>query len=554
MNIHDTGDVATSLRVRQHSCHLSLKHLLVTGIVLASVGWSASLSWAAGPLSLQLGRKQLFLDNFAVEQITGLARTMHQPEKKGAIFKPIIELDGLWAETRSTPIWIPEEGVYKIIYVASPTGGPRGTGVLVSKDGLHWERPSLGLFAVKGSKDNNRISAEGMYYVVRDPDDPDPSRRYKGLVHTSGASGVAPYVSADMIHWKKLDVPPIPSSDEASLTYDREKKRFIAMVKGGNQYGRAFNISFSEDFVHWTQPRFCFGADAEDQRLALTIIRQRLGDPGLAKPFCVDPDPALGWKRPEAHRIPTWRTECYNIGVFPYEGVYIGIPMMFYPVGWAQPTRNNSDGFDLLTLVMSRDLVNWERLGERRAFIGPSRIDSGLADSYDRMQLTPPNCPVEIGDKLYFYYGGLKQRCEVYKYYTDGSERDPSTLTPEEKADLAAGMGSICLAVLRKDGFVSLDAGEKAGTVLTKPLKLTGDALLLNLDAGAGGSATVEILDEGGKAIPGFSGGSAVPVTGDGIRLPVKWAASGDIGSLAEKVVRLKIHLKNASLYAFWTE
>ena len=47
---------------------------------------------------------------------------------------------------------------------------------------------------------------------------------------------------------------------------------------------------------------------------------------------------------------------------------------------------------------------------------------------------------MEISEKLFFYYGGLKQRCRIYKYYTDGSKRDPSTLTPEEKADMEAGM------------------------------------------------------------------------------------------------------------------
>ena len=532
------------------------KHLVMIGIVFASVGWIVSLSQAAaaaaGPVPLQAGRKQLFLDDHVVDEIKDLARTMHQPDKKGPVFTPNIALDGPWPQTRSAPMWIPEEGVYKMLYVPEPAGGPSGTAVLVSKDGLHWERPSLGLFAVKGSKKNNRISALGLYHIIRDPDDPDPSRRYKGM--KLGRGGMTTYVSGDLTHWKKLKVPPIRSSDEASITYDRENKQFIVMVKGGNKYGRAFNIAISKDFKTWTKPRFCFGADAKDQPLALKIIRERLADPGLAKPFCIDPDPALGWKKPAKHRIPTWRAECYNIGVFPYEGVYIGIPMMFYPVGWAQPLRNNSDGFHLLKLVMSRDLVNWKRLGERRAFIGPSRIDSGLAGSYDRLQLTPPNRPVVIGEKLFFYYGGLKQRCEVYKYHTDGSKRDPKTLTPEEKADMAAGMSAICLAVLRMDGFVSLDADKKGGTILTKPLKLAGKQLLLNLAAGKDGSAKVEILDEAGKSMRGFSSRSAVAVTGDAIRLPVKWKSGGDISKLAGKVVRLKFRLKNASLYAFWTE
>ena len=108
--------------------------------------------------------------------------------------------------------------------------------------------------------------------------------------------------------------------------------------------------------------------------------------------------------------------------------------------------------------------------------------------------------------------------------------------------------------MLRKDGFVSLDAGKKSGTILTKPLKLAGKRLLLNLAAGKDGSARVAILNETGKSMPGFSSRSAVAVTGDAIRLPAKWKSGGDISKLVGKVVQLKFYLKNASLYAFWTE
>ena len=372
----------------------------IVGAVVLSISGVLCVSRAAGdePIAMQTGLKQLFLDDFVVQEMQGVRRTMHQPEKKGPVFRPYIALDGRYPQTRSAPVWIPEESVYKMFYC------PGGTGVLISKDGLHWERPSLGLFAVKGSKDNNRIASLSMYQVVRDPDDPDLSRRYKGMVHT--AAGLAPYVSGDLTDWKKLDVPPIPSSDEASLTYDREHKRFIAMVKTGNQYGRAFSIALSEDFNHWTNPRFCFGADAADQPLALKIIRQRVADPALAHPVFVDPDPALGG--PRRPGPPTWRAECYYITVFPYEGMYIGLPTMFYPTG-VDSNGTNCDGFDLIQLAVTRDLINWNRLGNRKPFIPPGRIDHGRVGVWDRMQMFATN-PVERGDELWIYYSALKWR------------------------------------------------------------------------------------------------------------------------------------------------
>lgn len=507
---------------------------------------------------MELGRKQLFLDDFVVESMEGLERTMHQPEKRGAILRPYFKDSGGMGgmiQTRSAPMWIPEEGVFKMVYKATfPNGSSYSsyTAIAISKDGVNWERPAL-----PGQKDNRIVvpSLPGMgdkfYSVIHDPDDPDSSRRYKGL---QGATGRVAVVSPDCIHWRILDTPKLPSSDESNLTYDRESKRFLALLKTGNKYGRAYSISTSDDFVHWSKPRFFFGADKEDQTLALKVIRERLADPGLARPMFMDPDPATGWQKPEYHHIPTWRAECYNIGVFPYEGVYIALPMIYYPCGLRQPERNNADGFHHIQLAMSRDLVHWERLGNRQPFIGPSRLDQGLVGVFDRLQLAPTNQPVEREDELWFYYLGAKWRVPIYDRYTDGSPREPETLSPEQLADYRDGWMAICLAVLRRDGFISLDAGAQGGAILTKPLKLCGDRLMLNLDASQGGSAEVDILDEQGRPIPGFSGEDALPATGNAVRTPATWRGRADLTELNGNVVRLRFRLKDAMLYAFWTE
>ena len=52
----------------------------------------------------------------------------------------------------------------------------------------------------------------------------------------------------------------------------------------------------------------------------------------------------------------------------------------------------------------------------------------------------------------------------------------------------------------------------------------------------------------------GFAGAQAAVVTGDGIRLPVRWANDQNLSPLAGKRVRLRIHLQEAKLYALWTE
>jgi hypothetical protein len=248
-----------------------------------------------------------------------------------------------------------------------------------------------------------------------------------------------------------------------------------------------------------------------------------------------------------------WRAECYNISLFPYEDVYIGILMIFYPTGQSLPSKRNADGFHLLQLGMTRDLKTWHRLGNREAFIGPSPLTNGLAGNYDRLQLQPTNQPIDMGDHLRFYYEGMKRRVQQHDIWTDGTPRDPSSLSPEERADwLEDTHTGIYVVDLRKDGFVSLDATGQ-GTLLTEPIRLEGLHLMVNADASRG-QIGVEILDEALHPIQGFEDSDVVPITEDGIALHAEWSGQGSISSLDGQRVRLRFSLTDSSIYAFWIE
>ena len=317
-----------------------------------------------------------------------------------------------------------------------------------------------------------------------------------------------------------------------------------------------YNLSVSKDFVNWSEPRFLFSTDDEDQRMALDVIRRRLADPGLAKPLMVDPDPATGWTQPPGkfRNRGTWNVQCYNIGVFPYEGVHLGWLMFFYPTGIRLPEKTNTDGFNEMQLAMTRDFKTWKRLGNRQPFIATSRLDEGLVGNYDRLQLNVTNQPVDRGDELWFYYTGMKRRVPQHDRYRNGAPRDPSTLSAEERADwIEDTLSAVYVSVLRRDGFISLDAEETGGFLLTKPLKMAGDRLFLNLQAPAG-EAHVEVLDETGRAVPGFGLDDSAAAGGDQVRVAASWKGRDGLSGLAGRTVRLKIHFRDASLYSFWTE
>jgi hypothetical protein len=532
-----------------------MKHL---PFVLLSALLTQSLS-AAEPIDIG-SRRQLFLDDFIVERIDGLTRTMHQPVKRGPVLKAEEPWEGVYIAVFSPPMWIPDEGVFKQVYECR-YGGYRGKSghkyvLAISKDGIHWEKPNLGLVEFEGSKENNLFRTPDnrrLVHVVFDPDDPDPKRRYKGLLTVPG--GRVPVVSSDCLHWQKLDAQ-LPSADAGTMAFDRDKRLFMAMLKRSNPdtVGRSYDVSFSEDFINWSKPRFMFGMDKDrDQKMALDVIRRRLANPALAKPLFIDPDPAIGWRRPEGKRhIPTWRAECYNFGVVPYEDLYLGLITVYYPTGQRLPERTNADGFNLIQLAMSRDLKEWKRLGDRQPFLEPSPLTKGLVGNYDRLQLGAYNGIIQHADEVRFYYGGLKRRVPQHSRWPDGSPREPATLSDFERADwLKDTHSAMCLAVLRQNGFISLTAGDKAGQIITKPLAATGDRLLLNVDVQNGGYAKVELLDTNNRPLEGFSLQDCVAVETDGIRQIALWKSNADIRSLSGKTIRLHFELKQADLYSF---
>ncbi len=476
--------------------------------------------------AVPVGQRQLFLDDYGIASISGLLRTMHPPAKKGAVIRPNLDRGETALQTRSAPAWDPEANVFKLWLITSSTFHS-GTTYVESEDGLHWRKPALGQQQVNGSSNNNFVTvdpqlewpANAMENVLRDADDPDPSRRYKALGHCYGRE---PLVSPDGIHWRRLEVPPIPSSDESNLSYDPYTHTFIATLKdagGGGRYGRSAWLSTSADFQRWTEPRLLFEADDLDQQLGRGNIEARLADP-TRQPLAYD-DPAR------------YSVQVYNMGLFRYEGLYIGLPTMYHETGQAP---DDHGGFHQVQLVCSRDLRHWERLGERRPFLDSSPLGAG---AYDLTCIIGPSWPVVRGEELCFYYTGLK-------YY--GGEVDERFTRPEFNVlPRDPDKGAICLAVLRRDGFISLDAGDRPGTLLTQPFRLTGKTLFVNVDA-AKGALRAEVLDAAGDVVA-----ASEPLEGERTRAQVEWR-QGDLADLQGEQVSLRFTLRNAHFYSYWLE
>lgn len=458
------------------------------------IGMTSALATAA-EIEVPAGRRQLFLDDEIVAELQGLKRTLHAPRKLGAVIRGSTPRETI--QIRTAPVWDRDASVYKLWLLSSERP------LWISADGLHW---------TPGPTPNLRTD-----HVVYDPDDPDPNRRFKAA-QTNDYFAVSP----DGVTWTRLPVEKVPSSDESNLSFDPSEKLFIHSVKRGGTYGRSVAIAVSRDFQHWDDYGIVFQADDEDQQRGAETIRRRIADPTLMPVFSVDEQ--------------VFRVDVYNMGVFRYEGQYIGLPAMYHATG-PVPNYPNTDGFHVIQLAVSRDLRHWQRVADRAVFIGPSRLESG---AYDLTQILPPSAPVVHGDELWFYYTGLKYRSTfVYEgTYPNGHTIDKPGLDPDR--------GAVCLAVLRRDGFVSLDPVDHDGVLTTKAFVLPGPTLYLNLVPAEQGQAVVEIVGRDNSVVA-----ASEPMTRGGVRVPVVWQPGTDLQPLVGANVQLRVRLRDCALYAF---
>ena len=189
-------------------------------------------------------------------------------------------------------------------------------------------------------------------------------------------------------------------------------------------------------------------------------------------------DDFVHWTKPEVVMEPDEEDpaalEFYGMPVFKYEGLYLGTPWIYHARP-EEPYIRMQATLDV-QLAVSRDGIAWTRVCDRATF-----IPNGLPGSADHGMIYGAKEPLVMDDELWFYYGGYEGDHGAY------SERN----------------GSNCLAKLRLDGFVSLDAGDEMGHVVTRPFRCDGAKLTINAE-GRGGSIQVAVLDENGLHHEGF--------------------------------------------------
>ena len=500
---------------------------------------------------------QLFLDNLIVEASQEMTKTTHMPCKDPA--NPLIERDQPWEHvpyfqmSNHVVRRDSQDGLFKCWYEDLTDHAP--TQYLVearqcyaeSEDGLHWVKPELDILTEDGRKTNvvlggaNGIEHAHSCAVIEDPFPPDESMRYRALFsHYPPYEGeIKAAYSPDGIHWQVHDEPVSFGScgahmgDVNVLDYDRPSRSFVANCRHGGQCGPSLN------------PRSPVGPTNPGPRYPHDFARQNRRRIWQSE----SPD-LLHWGQPYLILCPDDEEDniddgFYGMAQYQYGNLYIGFLSVFHRVS------NKID----VQLVFSRDRKKWQQLNNRQPW-----LPFGPPGSWDQCMVPISSPPIEMGDELFIYYGG--SFCH-HDYWIWGPREGLDHPEVNDPSLVRFGLG---LARLRKDGFVSFDAGAvREGLLVTRPFLSDGENLIINAKCGSGGYVQVEVVDHYDEIIPGRNREECDVFTGDSVAHKVSWQGDetipvvhpefgGDTVYPWKKQVpfrKLRFFMKNAELYSF---
>ncbi|MBS0267234.1 MAG: hypothetical protein JSS02_35245, partial [Planctomycetes bacterium] len=497
--------------------------LMHTSAGIAVLGETAQASMP--PDATQMWTER-FLDNELLESTPGVSRRLH-PAKKH-LLNPVVRCDR-WCEGNYlepyTTWYDPEQRLFKLWARAgsdAQAGFVGGNAAFMlyytSRDGVHWEKPDLGVMDVGGRRDHNIVFVSDLvpqsptvrqygspsfvvptvpippqgkkaffWSVNRNPRPRDPSEKYIGAAivqdHRRGAHIVT---SPDGIHWSCSSVPFWQTPHDVSakgddclmhMMFDEAKRKWVIyrriipefserMIANDSdrnrpavdRYNRAYAYAESDDLQEWTNHRFIMAMDADD--------------------------PA--------------DTELYQFACHRFGDVYVGYLSIYY-LRRPQPID--------IHLATSRDGIHFTRVCRGTPFIA-----SGPLGYYDYMAMacSQPQ-PIVVNDTIYIYYAALNF---------------PHDAAPS--ADVAHQTGGVALATLKRDRLTSLETGIPDASpcrVITKPFTVKHPRMYLNAATWMKGSIRVEVLTRDWQPITGYTVEEFREIQGDALDHPVRWQA-----------------------------
>lgn len=502
-------------------------------------------------------RKQIFIDHRFIEHSEGILLRVNPPVKRS---EPVLWAEKPWeAFTYAFHSIVEdrEEGIYKMWYATfdddqwgevDMTGDAvAGVGLTktsicyaTSRDGLHWEKPELGLVEYMGSKKNNIVLDRGFNMktmsVFKDPHAPS-DQRYKmiydepsedeGFAVNYNDKRVA--TSADGLRWN------FPNKTNLTLHVDTQHIGY--WDEKINKYVVYIRVMVNKDGTP-TVP-FVEPIESNPPVVAPKILRPIRALGRLEMDDITAPWPVENLKMIlAADEYDPDESDIYHHGPYPYpfaDDAYFLFPLTYQHFREDESSVRN-DGLNDVQFTASRDGIHWMRY-DRQPY-----LRRGLPGEPDAGDIHCTGYTIRKGNYLYQYYTN-------WPYSHGGFRR----LSEEERKNKSNNWGQkqIRVAIQRLDGFVSADASYTGGWLITPQLNFEGNRLELNVDVSAMGEVRVEIQDADGKPIPGYGLEDCDRVLYNDVSYTVSWNENSDISALAGRPVRLKVAMTSAKLYAF---
>jgi len=310
-------------------------------------------------------KKQLFIDNKLIEKSENVTLKINPPQKTG---------DKCIVPTKEWEEWMiggyisvmEDNGRYRMWYEAydlTTKGDDRDITRLCyaeSNDGIHWEKPTLGIVKYKGSKENNIVYPNINFKfhgatVFKDPVGK-PNERYKMVFW--GKEGIYGAVSPDGLHWKTISEPIVnkKTSDTQNVCFwDERIKKYVIFCRFWSPQ-RMVGRTESKNFRKFPMPRVVLSYDKQD-------------GPNV---------------------------DIYNSAAikYPYaSNVYFMFPSIFH---------HSSDRLDV-QLATSRDGINWCR-PDRTPF-----IPNGKKGEFDSGCIYMGVGCIRKGNEIWMYYAGYNR-------------------------------------------------------------------------------------------------------------------------------------------------
>ena len=511
-----------------------MKPLAICLTILAAQALNSTRSALSAAEPIDVGdRRELFVDEHLIERMTGGARLqLHRPVETEDVFVH----DTPWEGNRTLYYTMFQDGgIYRMYYRGSQIDVTSDgysipynvTCYAESKGGIHWTRPDLGLVEFRGSKKNNIILSGEICHAFVPFKDANPEcsaeHRYKAIVAIyKPVRELHVYSSPDAIQWSPMSDKPVITTgyfDSQNLAFwDTERQRYVVFhraLHGGpdsleppshEASTKDVMTATSTDFLHWTEPEW------------LKYSPER-------------------WTRFSTNKTAfSPYQQFYTNQIQQYERaphIYLGFP-----------TRYVAERETLTELN--------RRLFKSVEYFGADYTDGGFMTSRDGRHF-------KFWDEAFILPGPQHRKRWAYcdnfqalgiletKSTTEGAPNELSIYVNENFWRQCR----LRRYTLRLDGFVSVQAPLSGGEFITKPIAFTGRALRLNLATSAAGNLQVELQDEQGKPLPGFSLDDCKKLFGDTLDRRVHWETKADLSPLIGRPVRVRFVLRDADLYSF---